>query len=340
MKSKVRYAMKKLFALLVGALLLVPPHVASSDVVLFINKSEVELGVSQSVLNLPIFTKTRLESVTARPSVVSSNGPYAAYLPIAASNFLHVSWSHYITSTDTSDMNTLGCQDGSHWPAYGNGVVILDFGQPWAVNGIYGARLIDYPNYPFHSNAEVASAFQFYVYGFLGCAPTDGFGTRLINQLNIALGVNNDGGYAGNGHGTSWAQLINSQNQWVSAYSNMSAIRVRGAFDAEPGFNWPIPTEEWVSGYSSAHQGESLYYNFGSCDSCPSIYYPTWVITNDWTLGDIHYVSWGAPAALPLPEIYNELNAWQWQYVTLYGYQTYGVYRIYIKGLMTEWGAC
>lgn len=72
---------------------------------------------------------------------------------------------------------------------------------------------------------------------------------------------------------------------------------------------------------------------YSGCSSCNP--------PNGWTLEDIWYVSWGAPPAYPLPEIYRTdgVNADQWYRVALYGVNTHSQL-MHFRGSLTQWNAC
>jgi hypothetical protein len=64
-------------------------------------------------------------------------------------------------------------------------------------------------------------------------------------------------------------------------------------------------------------------------------------VVMDWSQGDVYYVSWGAPPALPLPEIYRNDGylARQWQAVSLYG-ALYKGGKMTFAGAMTQFQSC
>jgi hypothetical protein len=83
-------------------------------------------------------------------------------------------------------------------------------------------------------------------------------------------------------------------------------------------------------------------YNFGTCDSCPYFAHPEWTpYAYGWNFEDIYYVSWGAPLAYPLPEIYqrNGQHADQWYRRSLYAYSNHGASMVF-SGAFTQWAAC
>jgi len=315
-------------------LLVIPFRVANhTPSALFLGSVPNAIGVSRQ----PAVSETHnLSRIGSR----AQTDNHVAYLPLVSANFLHTTASRYYTSTAFLYNYWLGCKQGKDWPDQASGVIILDFGQPWHDGNSYGANLWPYP-FPFQSIDEIETAVRGYVVGFVNCAITQQSHQKWAN-VYIAAGVNNVGQQVGAGHGAAWAQMVNRLNQFLASQSATPRIRARGAIDAEPLFGPASAAIQWADGYSSAFQGDSLYYNFGSCDACPSVFYPNWIPENSWTLSDVYHVSWGATAALPFPDIYatDGINAWQWQYVTLWSYLNYGSARMYSKGVFTQWAAC
>lgn len=263
------------------------------------------------------------------------------FLPVVSANYLHTTSSRYYTSTAFTYNFWVGCNQGAVWPDQASGVIILDFGEPYYLDGHYGTLMWPYPPVNFRSIEEIEDTVKYYIAGFVNCA-LDSSGHQKWGTVYVAAGVNNSGPYVGADHGAAWAMMVNNINQFLAVQAGAEGIVARGAFDAEPTFGFAAPANYWADGYSQTHQGESLYYNFGSCDGCPTIYDPNWLPNNGWTMADLYHVSWGASAALPFPEIYlvDGTNAWQWQYLTLWSYLNHGANRMYVKGVLTQWTAC
>ncbi len=135
--------------------------------------------------------------------------------------------------------------------------------------------------------------------------------------------------------------MVAALNTWIeSTPSWADRIKIAGAIDAEPGWNGPGVTRAWVEGYNAAANG-CVYYNFGSCDSCPFDGCETCTPLNGWTYEDLWYVSWGARSAYTIPEIYlvSGVNADQWYRVSRYGYTVHGQ-AIRFSGVMTQYQSC
>jgi hypothetical protein len=79
-------------------------------------------------------------------------------------------------------------------------------------------------------------------------------------------------------------------------------------------------TRAWVDGYGSV--GKWPLYNFGDAANCPMAGTTArpGPCANGWTQEDHWYVSWGAPLARVVPEIYatGGGNAASWQQLVLY----------------------
>jgi hypothetical protein len=239
-----------------------------------------------------------------------------------SSNFIQ--WSYFYD---------LGCQRGRSIFSNQDLIVIIDYGYPVYLQGVYGVCLLI--SHEFISISQIYETFKGFLTGFYICAPDNA-------HLTLAIGINNSGSGVTREHGSQWAQLINELNNWIqSPPSWASKLIVWGSIDAEPAFGDPSSTRAWVEGYDAMNAPNSLLLNFGSCDGCPYAGCPACTPSNGWTLEDIWYISWGAPPAYPMPEIYRSdgVNADQWHRIALYGLQAHGVL-IRFRGTLTQWNAC
>jgi hypothetical protein len=259
------------------------------------------------------------------------------YLPVVMKNYkpLFYSTSRYMQTTDWALLNQLGCNEGAATPDNENIVIILDFGQPWFDGNNYGVRI--FGNREFRSTSQLSDAVKGFLSGYYRCSPP---GVHLA----LAVGTNNSGPQEQitNEHGRAWAQMVNDLNTWIaSPPSYADKLSAKGAIDIEPDFNDSVVTRAWADGYTSAFEGSSFYYNFGSCDGCPFTGCPDCIPNNGWTQEDVWYVSWGATAAFPLPEIYltNGVNADQWYHMSIYAVTNH-YSRMYFVGSLTQWQAC
>jgi len=267
----------------------------------------------------------------------STNLTPRIWLPLVFKNFPPVATiSRYIGRSDMATWSAfynMGCQRGQSTPAGQDVAIILDFGYPAYQNGQYGVQFLITGD--FTTTRTILEAVRGFLSGFYVCSSS---GTHLT----LALGVNNAGPSVTSAHGVAWAQLVNDLNDWIRTPPSWAdKLTVWGAIDAEPGFGSPSATRAWVNGYDSINNPESLYLNFGSCDGCPYSGCSSCNPPNGWTLEDIWYVSWSAPPAYPLPEIYRTdgVNADQWYRVALYGVNTHSQL-MHFRGSLTQWNAC
>ncbi len=159
----------------------------------------------------------------------------------------------------------------------------------------------------------------------------------------LVVGVNNQGPWVNNAHGNAWAQMINNINSWITGLNYNSQLSARGGMDIEQQvpFGTAAATRSWVDGYSAAFVAPSYFYDFGSCDGCPTTPCPGCLLPQDWTVDKVWYVAYGASAAVPLPDIYeiHGIHAAQWYQMSLYAFTQYGT-RMHFIGSMTQYRAC
>lgn len=262
---------------------------------------------------------------TAMPSVTPSPTAHPG-------NAFVSSLSRYVATINPAAHTRMGCESGRAGQA---GTIILDFGQPQQVGFGYGTLIFDYATLA--STQEIAEAAKAFARAFTECA------TKPASQqsLNLAIGTSNYRGATGFAHGKAWAQMVNELETWRKAQPANLAGRVTfvGANDIEPSWNTAAQTRDWVQGYASA--ALQPYFNYGSCDGCPSASYPNWQPNNNWTLEDVWFVSGGALVAKPFPEIYatGGIHAAQWQWVNLYAANLKGA-AMDFAGVLTQWQAC
>ncbi len=291
-----------------------------------------------AILIILVFGLTASYAKMPQPSpFLSPTGglPPRAYLPLIAKNFPPplASTSYYVK--DPTQLNNLGCAQGFAIPDNTDIVVVLDVGQPGYDGANFGAFGWDSPTYTFHSTIAIANEAEDFLSGFYYCS-------LPYAHLTLAIGVNNVGNWINNAHGVAWAQMVNNVNSWINSDAYLrNKVTARGGMDIEqtPPFQTPGFTRSWVDGYISAFSFPSYYYDFGSCDGCPSVApCPTCILNQYWTIEDVWYVSFG-PAALPLPDIYNSTHAAQWYQMSLYSF-THKGYRMAVLGSLTEYSAC
>jgi len=193
-------------------------------------------------------------------------------------------------------------------------------------------------------------------------------------SLTLGLGINSGVGintfestWLTYEHGQRWAQMVDQLNSFItSGTSWASTIQVAGAVDFEPNWGNIAGVRQWTDGYASV--AHSKYYFYGSCDGCPEVtrdasgnyvagYTPVLTQGSSWTMDDVWYLSYGAPPAWPVPEIYatDGTLARQWQNIaywaatctvipstnTLCEPQRRGINRnMRFAGAMTQYQAC
>jgi hypothetical protein len=177
----------------------------------------------------------------------------------------------------------------------------VDFGYPARLNGIYGVYLPFDQTGTFSNTSVVASALTEFARGYWV-----GTGSNTAAKLHIAVGTNNCCvGVALSvfqGHGTAWAQMMNSISATVDSYA--SQVTVVAASDMELEFNGPYTTTQWIANFMNARQctpsvdEQGCLYNFGNQTAAvpttsqgPCNYTNT--ITTTWKACDVWYVSWG-----------------------------------------------
>jgi hypothetical protein len=241
--------------------------------------------------------------------------------------------SRYMATVDGATLYNEGCAQGQ---AADNGIVILDFGQPWAQDGVYGTILFDAGG-TFASTADIEFAVEQLLAGYWVCSPSSTF-------LRLGIGTSNYRGATGAAHGQAWGSLVDAVAGWISlppSYASQEAAR--GANDLEMGWNSADASHGWADGYAAVTN--TPYYNYGDCEGCPTagtvLGIPGWTINNGWTQEDVWYVSYGVLPAYPLPEIYltSGVNAAQWRQLSLYARANHGS-PIYFLGALTQFQAC
>lgn len=187
------------------------------------------------------------------------------------------------------------------------------------------------------STSQIAAAAQEFSHGFWV-----GTGSDTGSKIKLSIGTNNS--YTVNyTAGQKWAQMINNIGAYNASKGYSSQVLIYGANDMEMSYDTASNTKAWVNGYDSVDNYP--YYNYGDAGGCitSTTYTGTTNPTcnNGWTLADVFYISWGAPPAQVVPEIYNTTgaNARQWKNVKKYGVVSKGKSMI-ISGTMTQYGAC
>ncbi len=278
--------------------------------------------------------------------------PAVLHLVPPPSPLFQLNSSLYMQTVSPTASYNLGCQMGTrdlNLPGTQNSLAILDYGQGWAENGVWGVWNFSWAFIP---ASQVGSSAREFARGYYNCTASD-----TASRLTLAIGTNNFGAYGCEGseeckdplvraeraaaHGQVWAQLVADTQQWVTNQGLGSQVSIVGANDIEQTWNKPVVARAWVNAYQANNQGIHIFYNYGSCTNCPTRLNPALQPPNDWTLEDLWYVSYGLPSAWPVPEIYNNngVNARQWAYLSYYAVTQHGA-PIHFPALMTQWQAC
>ncbi len=322
----------------------------------------------------PLSTPTNTPEISFTPQSV-------LFLPLIARYDLPpaplYATSVYIQNPTDFEFDYLGCEQGrrdQNLPGQQDNLVVLAFGKMWVDDGQYYLRTYGNPdNGGIRTNltfARVEDLARQYLLGYLRCS--DG-----VSLLALAIGSNNYDDmnvdddiweFSGNQNllrqtayafGQRFADTTYSLNEWIRSSGYANRLWVMGALDIEWAgresdgnywWNTPYVTGGWVEGFNANSRGRELYLNYGACVGCPSAPNLSWVFTTreddngvvmDWSQGDVYYVSWGAPPALPLPEIYRKDGylARQWQAVSLYG-ALYKGGAMTFAGAMTQYQSC
>jgi hypothetical protein len=231
--------------------------------------------------------------------------------------------SYYVQTLDGGTLGNLGCALGQRLTrvAGQENAVVLAFGRPRQWQGadgaaVYGTTLwrSDPATYP--STAQIAAAVRSYVGGYARCTTAEGPASRLT----LVVGTNNYGAHVTPGHGQAWARMVNGLAAWAAERGLAGRVAIAGGSDMEVSYNSPAVTRAWVDGYHAA--GNWTLFNFGDAAGCPAsgARAAPARCANGWTQEDVWYISWGAPLARAVPEIYATAggNAASWQQIVLY----------------------
>jgi hypothetical protein len=267
--------------------------------------------------------------------------------------------SRYISALTQSDLydrgHSLGVRVKNNQPNLQDVIVILDFGgQTQDGSGTWGATRFGNGLANFASMSWIKGAVEQFGLGFF-----DGTNTDTSAQLHLGMGTNN-AVRVGGPPGTQWVNAVVDVQTWFETHGETGfhiseQVTAYGANDIEPGFcvgdyyynpsvTCPEASRAWTDAFDngSGHR----YYNFGSCDGCPTDSNPNPGMPDPWSRDDIWYVSYGAEPGLILPEIYAEsgVNAEQWEHIAIWGHtssncDTCGLTMIF-SGSLTQYDAC
>lgn len=245
--------------------------------------------------------------------------------------------SWYMNTVDSTSVYNMGCTLGTHdlnTAGTQDNVVILMFGKPSKSGTTFGTIIY---NQAFASTTQIATAAEQFGKGYYICTGSDTASTVkiVVGTSNYWSGTN----HVNYAHGAAWAQMVNSVGAWLQTQGYSSQSTAVGGSDMELSWNTVAATKDWVNGYDSADQ--YALYDFGDAAGCTSTSSGNQNCNNGWKSEDVWFISWGAPPAYPLPQIYNTLGtqAKQWYRLSRYSFDYHGG-RMGIVGALTQWQAC
>jgi len=264
--------------------------------------------------------------------------------PVSAQTFPGYSVSYYMTSHDGTVAYNAGCAVGQAASSGGRPVsetIVMDFGAPGYDTNAQG-QIISYgawffsPGYGYQTTSVITNLVYDFGEGFYDCS-------TATPVIVIAAGVASEGAAFIAGHGTAWGQMVNAINALFVSHHLSSQVSAYGALDAENESGWAgySANKAWADAFSAA--SNYLYLDFGDAGGCSTTSYNNSVKCNlNWTQSMFFYLSWGAPDAVPFPEIYatSGANALQWKMIVLYAYVYGGATSMDIWVSLTQAAAC
>lgn len=189
-------------------------------------------------------------------------------------------------------------------------LVLLDFGEPHTLNGIYGTFTVN--TNTFWSDDDIAAAAQSYLLSWRSETTTC--------RLKLAIGVSNHHQCAYDGAacsipeaGTRWAETVSNLNTWIHNQGFDQQLQVWGAYDAETTWDGADRTRQFVDSYTAHDVFQVPLVDFGDMRQGDPLVDPdTGQPEQPWTDADRYYVAWQAPYDVSLPEIYDTGDLWDW----------------------------
>jgi hypothetical protein len=202
-------------------------------------------------------------------------------------------------------MNSHQC-DGKHYASF----VLLDFGEPHTLNGVYGTFTVN--TNVFWSDSDIADAAQHYLMSWHAVSSNC--------RLKLAVGLSNHHQCAYNGAacripevGIRWAEMVTSLNTWIRSQGFDKQLQVWGAYDAETTWDGADRTRQFVDGFTAYDDFHVPLVDFGDMrQGDPLIDPDTDQPEQRWSDEDRYYVAWKAQYDVSLPEIYDPNDLWEW----------------------------
>lgn len=296
---------------------------------------------------IPTPTPTVTPTPTKTPTATATSAP----VPPA---FYTTSW--YMTPANVTRTYQMGCDAGQKTvvlPGTQDALIILDYGQPWGDGLQYGTLLLREDGYDLTSTNDITIYTQAFITGYMACSDH-------VSTVDIGVGTTNYARYVdgvctslswfctptkATNHGRAWATMVRNLNNWVNTKGYTSQVAVSGAIDIELAWNYATISTAWANGFDANDNNEVIYYNYGTCDGCPTRLAPNLNpnLVYDWTMSSVHNTAWRLQPAWPIPEIYadNGINARQWAYLSYWGVTQIPPYpKMVFLSAMTQYQAC
>ncbi|MDP9117046.1 MAG: fibronectin type III domain-containing protein, partial [Actinomycetota bacterium] len=264
-------------------------------------------------------------SAGVSPSVTTLPAPPPQTTPAPISTSRYIRNITGSSGADQAKLRAEGVADANANPTGHGYLVLLDIGgQDEADGGVVLSATTQFVSY-----ASLVADLNAY---------TDGYHSaqRPSAPVTLALGTNNDMDVSAL-NGQVWAKVV--VNQVAAHAAPYLGMTVAGANDIEPGFRATYgQTATWMQGYLGATHAPFVFN--GSADGC------AWTLAdracnNGWAMSGLYYLAAGASPVriLNLPQIYNDIMAAQWKYISLTGVgQNHP--KINFGGALTEFTAC
>jgi len=295
--------------------------------------------------NTPTPTATRTPTNTPTATITSTPMPPPYYT---------TTW--YMTPGNVGNTYQLGCQAGQQTVQLAgtqDSLVILDYGQPWGESSTrFGTILLRETGFNLTSTNDIIIYSQAFINGYMACSDH-------VSTIDIGIGTTNYARYVDGvctslswfctttnayDHGRAWAIMTRNLSNWVNTSGYAGQVTVAGAIDIELAWNYATISTAWANGFNENDNNEVIYYNFGTCDGCPTRLNPN-VDPNlvyDWTMSSVHNTAWRLQPAWPIPEIYanSGVNARQWAYLSYWGVTQISYAKMVFLSALTQYQAC
>lgn len=275
-------------------------------------------------------TQPEQAGAASAPAPTTSLYVYGAYLAQCPSG-----------ATSGCPLYTYGTQDTTP------GLVVLDFGAPcYNPNTlVYGTQLFN--TYSCTPDAQLVPLAQAWIRGYQSANPASAPVTVLGLGTSNSLTGADPPGFA-----LTSSQMYSSGFAWfgnvvqpvATGLSGSAApITVWAASDIEQssGGDWydAATTRPWLDGYQAA-AGTPVGSKCGATTPYQMVDYGDYVPSAPgWSAADVYFVSWGAPLACALPEIYYSGNENGWVQLSNQWAPSHGLPSIQFTGVMSEDGA-